>query len=238
MSEKLQKVLARVGLASRRVLEEWIRDGRVTVNGEIADLGCRVSATDKIVVDGKLVPLVTVATRIIMYHKPLGQVCTRDDPEGRPTVFEYLPPLAQGRWVQVGRLDINTSGLLLFTNDGELSNRLLHPSYEVEREYRVKIIGPVPDRVLQKLRDGVMLEDGFARFSALEVEASDSDFSGKYYRVIVKEGRNRLVRRLWQSQGFTVNRLQRIRFGSIKLPEDLRPEMWRELSLAEIDTLE
>ena len=198
MQERLQKVLARAGLGSRRQIEDWIRDGRVQVNGQPARLGQKVSGRERIAVDGKKVNLKSgeqVVAATILYHKPAGEICSRDDPDGRPSVFSALPRPPGGRWISVGRLDINTSGLLLFTTDGELAHRLMHPSREIEREYAVRLLGNVDMDMLERLIRGVQLEDGFARFTAIE----DSGGSGAnhWYHVILREGRNREVRRLW-----------------------------------------
>lgn len=224
MSEKLQKLLAHAGLGSRRQLEEWIAAGRVSVNGNVAKLGDRAQPDDKITVDGRLIKLMTEARfkrRIIIYHKPEGVVSTRADPEGRPTVFEDLPVLRGQRWIAVGRLDLNTSGILLFTNDGELANRLMHPSYEIEREYAVRILGEVDKAMLKRLQQGVELEDGLARFDAI-IDAGGTG-ANHWYHVILKEGRNREVRRIWESQGVKVSRLIRVRYGNVSLPRMLRP---------------
>ncbi|MDF2868117.1 MAG: ribosomal large subunit pseudouridine synthase [Gammaproteobacteria bacterium] len=224
MSEKLQKILANAGLGSRRALEEWIKNGRVKLNGKVAELGARATIEDKIEVDGRLIRFnhhfAEEQPAVLLYHKPAGEVCTRSDPEGRPTVFDNLPRVRNKRWVIVGRLDLNTSGLLLFTTDGELANRLMHPSYEIEREYAVRVWGEVDQLILTNLQKGVMLEDGLARFDKIQ----DAGGAGKnhWYHVILTEGRNREVRRLWESQGVTVSRLIRVRFGNIQLPRDLR----------------
>lgn len=229
-SEKLQKVLARVGLGSRRELETWIAQGRVSVNGKIVGLGERVSEGDKIRADGILLdwrPEADQQHRIICYHKPEGEVCSRSDPEGRPSVFEHLPSLSKGRWILVGRLDLNTSGLMLFTTDGELAHRLTHPSYEMEREYAVRVLGEVPKEVLTTLREGVELEDGKAAFTMIR-EAGGTG-ANHWYHVILKEGRNREVRRLWESQGVKVSRLIRVRFGAIPLDRYLKKGRWNDL---------
>lgn len=236
--EKLQKVLARMGLASRREAESWISAGRVKVNGQLATLGCRVDGLDQISVDGR--PLrrdltTEVSRRVLIYNKPEGEVCTRDDPEGRPTVFEQLPRLKQGRWVNVGRLDINTTGLLLFTTDGELANRLMHPSYQMDREYAVRVMGEVDDEMIERLKEGVMLEDGPAKFN--DVVASGGEGINRWFHVCLLEGRNREVRRLWESQGVRVNRLKRVRFGPVFLGAELPVGRWREMKQNEIDTL-
>ncbi len=236
--EKLQKVLARMGLGSRREVEGWISTGRVKVNGDAAQLGCRVDSLDQIVVDGR--PLkrdlnTEIVRRVLIYNKPEGEVCTRDDPEGRPTVFEQLPRLRHGRWVNVGRLDINTTGLLLFTTDGELANRLMHPSSQMDREYAVRVMGEVDDEMLGRLRDGVMLEDGPARFS--DIVRSGGEGINRWYHVCLLEGRNREVRRLWESQGVRVNRLKRVRFGPVFLGPEVPVGRYREMNQKELDLL-
>jgi len=227
-SEKLQKVLARCGLGSRREIEGWIEEGRVTVNGRVATLGDRVAEGARVAVDGRPVNLVPARqTRCILYHKPVGEVCSRRDPEGRPTVFDRLPGLKSGRWISIGRLDFNTSGLLLFTTDGELANALMHPSAEIEREYLVRVMGEVDEAVLERLREGVMLEDGPARFTA--VKPGGGEGINRWYYVTLVEGRNREVRRLWESQGLTVSRLKRVRFGDLLIPSRVRQGQWEEL---------
>lgn len=228
-SEKLQKVLARVGLASRRAIEVWIEEGRISVNGKLAKIGQRVTGRDKIFVDGNevAIPSEEDDTRLIIYNKPEGKICTRSDPEGRQTVFNALPKLFQGRWISVGRLDITTSGLMLFTNNGDLANRLMHPSSGFEREYAVRILGEVTEKILTNLVTGVRLEDGKARFE--DIVDSGGKGANHWYHVVVMEGRNRLVRRLWESQGLTVSRLKRVRFGPIILDASLRQDDWREI---------
>ncbi len=228
--ERLQKVLARAGYGSRRQIETLIEQGRIQLNGRTARLGDRVGPGDRIKVNGKLVPasrLQGKRTRLIAYHKPVGEICTRSDPQDRPTVFHNLPRLRGGRWIAIGRLDINTSGLLLFTTDGELANRLIHPSQQIEREYAVRVRGEVNEQILANLRKGVLLDDGPARFE--RIEDAGGEGSNHWYHVILREGRNREVRRLWESQGVTVSRLIRVRFGPIKLPRNLRPGKWQEL---------
>ncbi len=222
-TEKLQKVLARAGLGSRREMETWIQTGRVQVNRQVATLGDRVCATDDIKVDGRKLAKTAFteqAQEIICYHKPSGEICTRNDPEGRTTIFKRLPSLTNGRWISIGRLDFNTSGLLLLTNDGELANRLMHPSSGLEREYAVRVLGEVNNEMLQRLRDGVELEDGKACFT--EIQIAGGKGANHWYNVTLKEGRKHEVRRLWESQGITVSRLIRIRFGPITLPKSLR----------------
>jgi 23S rRNA pseudouridine2605 synthase len=237
MSERLQKFLARVGLGSRREIEDWIRAGRITVNGEVARLGAQVSGTEAIRVDGKPVSLRTRAfeRRVLAYYKPVGEVTSRHDPEGKPTVFQQLPALKEGRWIAVGRLDVNTQGLLLLTNDGELANRLMHPSSQVEREYAVRVLGEVGPAVLERLQQGVLLEDGMAHFDAI-LDAGGSG-ANRWYHVVLHEGRNREVRRLWESQGVLVSRLLRVRYGPISLRPGLHPGQWEELDEAQIERL-
>jgi 23S rRNA pseudouridine2605 synthase len=222
--QRLQKLLASAGLGSRRGIEQWIRAGRVTRNGAVAQLGDRAQPGDVICVDGRPVSIPSLRNdqhALLLYHKPIGEVTTRSDPENRPTVFEFLPPPPQGRWINVGRLDVNTSGLLLFTTDGELAHRLMHPSSEIEREYLVRLADDVDEATLERLRHGVQLDDGPARFDRIEPQrGSDGTIS---YRVVLCEGRNREVRRLWEAAGHEVMRLQRTRFGSIALPWELRP---------------
>lgn len=225
--QRLQKVLAGLGLGSRRAIEEWIRAGRVQVNGEPADLGLRVGPADRITVDGRAVSQHAMGAAsssqgaVLGYHKPLGEVTTRSDPQGRPTVFDRLPAPPAGRWIVVGRLDVNTAGLLLFTNDGELAHRLMHPSSEVEREYLVRVRDQPDAATLERLRRGVTLEDGPARFDRIEAQGSSEGHA--WFRVILHEGRNREVRRLWSAVGHEVSRLTRLRYGPVGLPEDLRP---------------
>ena len=237
MSERLQKLLAGAGHGSRRGIEEWIRAGRVSINGRTASLGDRATQDDQVCLDGKPLDLGgrAVSTEVLLYHKPVGEVTTRNDPEGRPTVFERLPPAASGRWIVVGRLDVNTSGLLLFTNDGELAHRLMHPSNEIRREYLVRLRGSPSDEVLERLRRGVELEDGPANFDAIHVESTEG--SHTWIRVSLHEGRNREVRRLFEHEGFVVSRLTRIRYGSVELPRDLRTGAFKNLTAGEISEL-
>lgn len=239
MSEKIQKVLANAGLGSRRQIETWIQEGRVTLNGRKATIGDRMTYHDAVCVDGREIKLLkskNQKTRVLLYHKPEGEMCTRSDPEGRPTIFERLPIIRNSRWICVGRLDFNTSGLLLITNDGELANRLMHPSSHIEREYAVRVRGDLSSDILDKLKKGVQLEDGVARFENI----SDAGGSGSnhWYNVTVKEGRNRLVRRVWESQGFTISRLIRIRYGNVYLPPGLRRGKHVELTDNEVNHLE
>jgi len=229
--EKLQKVLARVGIGSRREMERAISAGRVEVNDKTAQLGDRVSLTDKVSVDGrrlKLEPPQDSRVRVLLYNKPEGEICSRSDPEGRRTVYEHLPKLQGERWISVGRLDFNTSGLLLFTNNGELANKLMHPSSVIDREYLVRIQGDVDDEMKDRLRKGVMLEDGIAKFSDVVDGAGEGNNS--WYYCVVMEGRNREVRRLWESQGVKVSRLKRVRYGNIFIPSHVRVGQWVELN--------
>ncbi len=242
MSEKLQKVLANQGLGSRREMERWIEAGRVSVDGQVATLGDRVEPTQQIRVDGHLLSRQTEkpVCRVLMYNKPEGELCSRHDPEGRATVFERLPAIRVGRWIAVGRLDINTSGLLLFTNDGELANRLMHPKCEVEREYAVRVFGEVNGKTLKKLTDGVELEDGVAKFTTIVPRSrsvSDEDSMNQWYNVTLSEGKNREVRRLWESQDVQVSRLMRVRYGPVELQKRLPQGAWVELPLAELNAL-
>lgn len=238
MSEKLQKVLARAGHGSRREMEAWIAAGRVSVDGEIAKLGDRVESNETIRIDGRAVSIKSesdVICRVLAYHKPEGEICSRKDPEGRPTVFQRLPKIRDSRWVAVGRLDINTSGLLLFTSDGELANRLMHPSHEVEREYAVRTFGEVSESCIQRLRMGVTLEDGPAKFD--KIKAAGGEGINKWWHVTLSEGRNREVRRLWESQEVQVSRLIRVRYGQIELPKSLPRGGWMELPLEQVNYL-
>lgn len=232
MAERLQKVMARAGLGSRRQIEDWIRAGRVQVNGKPAELGQRIDEEDRIQVDGKPVSVQASHTnkdrpRVLVYHKPVGEVTTRSDPEGRPTVFDHIPPLKTARWIAVGRLDITTSGLLLLTTHGDLAHRLMHPSSELEREYAVRILGAVEPDMLKRMAEGVELEDGKAHFD--HIEDAGGSGANHWYNVVLKEGRNREVRRLWESQGLTVSRLMRVRYGPVTLPRRVAPGRWEEL---------
>jgi 23S rRNA pseudouridine2605 synthase len=235
MTVRLQKLLATAGIGSRRQVEEWIREGRLTVAGLVAKLGDRADAGDDIRLDGRrldLGPPQPAARQVLLYHKPLGEVTTRRDPQRRPTVFDRLPPPERGRWIVVGRLDVNTSGLLLFTTDGELAHRLMHPSSSIEREYLVRVRGRPAGAVLPKLLRGIPLDDGLAAFDRISEEPLPADQAAARnasYRVVLHEGRNREVRRLWEAVGYEVSRLLRIRYGPIELPRDLRPGQWRLL---------
>ncbi|WP_110649826.1 23S rRNA pseudouridine(2605) synthase RluB [Salinicola peritrichatus] len=237
-TEKLQKVLARAGYGSRREMETAISAGRVKVNGQVATLGDRIGQRDRVSLDDRPVNLRAndeVPRRVIMYNKPEGELCTRKDPEGRRTVFERLPRLKGERWIAIGRLDINTSGLLLFTTDGELANRLMHPSHQIEREYAVRVMGNVQREHVVNMVEGVMLEDGPARFT--DVQEFGGEGINTWFHVVIMEGRNREVRRLWESQGLTVSRLKRVRYGNIFLDKRAKAGEWLELSQDEIDEL-
>ena len=238
MPERLQKFLAGLGLGSRRQIEGWIRERRITVDGEVAELGMQVDGAEKIAVDGRPVKVAQAAakTRAIMYHKPAGELCTRSDPQGRRTVFQSLPRLRGARWVSVGRLDYQTSGLLLLTTDGELANRLMHPSAGLKREYAVRFLGELSDADIQRLLTGVTLEDGPARCDSLAMTSEEG--ANKSCLVTVSEGRNRIVRRLFEAVGCRVNRLMRLRYGPVTLPRDLRPGKFRDLSAAEVAALD
>ncbi|MBB3168113.1 23S rRNA pseudouridine2605 synthase [Simiduia aestuariiviva] len=235
--EKLQKVLARAGLGSRREMERLIESGRVEVNGKTAALGDRVGADASIRVDGKNITFSAgeVTRRVLLYNKPEGEICSRSDPEGRRTVYDRLPQLKGERWISVGRLDFNTSGLLLFTNDGELANRLMHPSSVIDREYLVRIQGDVDDDMRQRLLDGVLLEDGVAQFTDIVDGAGEG--RNRWFYCVVMEGRNREVRRLWESQGVRVSRLKRVRYGNCFIPSHVRVGQWVELTDKEISDL-
>jgi len=239
MSERLQKILANTGLGSRRELERWIAAGEVRVNGRAATLGDRAALDDDLTVKGRFYKVVAddvQPRRVLIYHKPLGEITTRDDPENRRTVFDALPRLHHGRWIAVGRLDINTLGLLLLTNDGELAHALMHPSSELERQYAVRVNGRVNPEAIDRLATGVELEDGPAKFDRIVADPA-GEGSNHWYRVTVKEGRNRLVRRLWESQDLQVSRLIRTRYGPVSLPRWLARGKVHELPPGETSAL-
>ena len=228
--ERVQKTLSRMGFGSRREIERWIEQGRIKINGKVCKLGDSVEPGDWVHVDGKRIIVreaKQAVTRVIMYHKPVGEVCTRSDPEGRPTVFDHLPKAGRARWISIGRLDINTSGLLLFTTNGELANRLMHPSHQIEREYAVRVNGKVSRDTLRQLTTEVMLEDGPAHFDDLQDGGGEG--YNRWYYVVIREGRKREVRRLWEAVGVRVSRLIRVRYGSIILPKSLRKGRVKEL---------
>ncbi len=239
MSEKLQKVLARAGFGSRREIEEWIVNGRIKVNGKTAVIGTRVTDVDQVNVDGKkLAPQKKIKEerRVLLYNKPEDEICTRKDPKGRRTVFDKLPPIKHGRWVSIGRLDLNTSGLLLFTTDGELANKLMHPSAMIEREYAVRVLGHVTPEIVQRMHEGVIIEDSLCRFTDIQ-HFGGGDGANQWYHVVLMEGRNREVRKLWESQGMKVSRLKRVRFGPIFIPSTVSRGKFHELTKSEIDKL-
>ncbi len=237
-SVKLHKALADAGHGSRRELEAWILAGRISVNGEPAHVGQRIGPADAIRVNGRLVHLKLAADRlprVLLYHKPEGEIVSRDDPEKRPTVFEKLPQIRGGRWITIGRLDFNSCGLLLVTSSGELANRLMHPRYELEREYAVRVLGVVSDEALVQLQEGIELGDGPARFN--RIEQSGGEGANHWYHVTLSEGRNREVRRMFEAVGVTVSRLMRVRYGPVQLPPQLKRGQFRELSEVEIKAL-
>lgn len=241
MSEKIQKVLARAGLGSRREIETWIEAGRIKVGGELATLGDRIEDGQTVYLDGRPLKLLKAhekRRRVLLYNKPEGEICSRRDPEGRRSVFESLPKLKGERWIAVGRLDYNTAGLLLFTTDGELANALMHPSNQIEREYAVRVMGEVSEESLANLLQGVMLDDGLAKFGDIQPGRNERDDSiNKWYYVTLCEGRNREVRRLWESQGYTVSRLKRVRYGNVFIPSKVKSGQWIELSDKEVKTV-
>lgn len=233
--EKLQKVLARAGLGSRREMERAIADGRLTVNGKPASLGDRVTGDARVALDGRPIQLTSadsVRGRVLIYNKPDNEICSRKDPEGRRSVFESLPKTRGERWISVGRLDYSTSGLLLFTSDGELANKLMHPSSTIEREYLCRVMGKATEDQMQCLIDGIMLDDGVARFT--DIVDGGGEGINRWYYVVIMEGRNREVRRLWESQGLQVNRLKRVRYGKVFLPPKLKAGQWMELPPDEV----
>lgn len=217
-------------------MERWIEAGRVSVDGRTAQLGDRVDDRARLAVDGKPLQRAPASeTRCILYHKPPGEVCSRSDPEGRRSVFENLPRLKKGRWISIGRLDYTTSGLLLFTTDGELANALMHPSANIEREYMVRVMGNVDEAMLERLREGVMLEDGVARFT--DIQEGGGEGVNRWFYVVIMEGRNREVRRLWESQGVTVSRLKRVRYGEVFIPSRVKQGQWVELQPRDVKVL-
>ncbi|WP_029653633.1 23S rRNA pseudouridine(2605) synthase RluB [Marinobacter daepoensis] len=236
--ERVQKLLARAGIGSRREVEGWIEAGRLLVNGEPVQPGQKASTDDRFELDGKRLDVsaaAQVVRRVLLYNKPEGEVTSRKDPEGRPTVFDRLPRLRDQRWISIGRLDINTTGLVLFTTDGELANRLMHPSSQIDREYAVRVFGDVDDAMIQRLQDGVLLDDGMARFT--DISPAGGKGMNQWFHVTLLEGRNREVRRLWESQGVRVSRLKRVRYGPIFLPSRLTMGRWEELDQKGVDAL-
>lgn len=238
MSERIQKVLSRVGTGSRRQIEDWIRQGKIQVNKKTARIGDHISPDDRVYIDGKKIDLsgsLEVERRVIAYYKNEGEICSRNDPEHPDSVFDHLPRLKSGRWISVGRLDLNTCGLLIFTTDGELANRLMHPSYKIEREYASRVLGDVPDGALENMLSGVECEDGVLKFDSIRDAGGEG--ANHWYHVILHQGRYREVRRLWESQDIKVSRLKRVRYGPVTLPRSLRQGKWMELDHAQINHL-
>ncbi len=229
-TQKLQKVLAQTGLGSRRDMEVLISGGRVTVNGEVATIGARVGPTDQIKVSGRIVRAHAASRlpRVLLYHKPEGEIASRDDPRGRPSVFERLPALSGAKWISIGRLDFNTCGLLMFTTSGELANRMMHPRFEIEREYAVRVMGKLQQEHVQQLMQGVELDDGMARCERVDLRGGEG--ANQWCHVVLKEGRNRIVRRLFEKLGFVVSRLMRVRYGPVDLPSRVKRNQYYELT--------
>ena len=241
MDQKLHKVLANMGYGSRREIESWICDGRIRLNNSVAKVGDRVSNKDLIYLDGNKIETAKISrTQVIVYNKPEGEISSNDDSKGRPTVFDNLPSLKRAKWISVGRLDINTTGLLLFTTNGELANRLMHPRYQVERKYLVRVFGDVNQSDIDTLKKGVLLDDEQAKFKTIERNKGASDGEKRlnnWFKVTLEGGKNREVRRLWESQGFEISRLKRIAYGPIELQPFIRPGNYLELSIEEVQKL-
>ena len=229
-THKLQKVLAQAGLGSRRDMEQWIIAGRVTVNGTTATIGARVGALDEVKVDGRVLQAAAPSQlpQVLLYHKPEGEIVSSDDPAGRPSVFDKLPRLRGAKWVAVGRLDFNSCGLLVFTTSGEIANRMMHPSFGLEREYAVRLLGQLTEEQIARLRSGIRLNDGVARCESVASEGGEG--ANRWYRIVLKEGRNRIVRRMFEALALQVSRLMRVRFGPIGLPTRLRRGQFQELA--------
>jgi 23S rRNA pseudouridine2605 synthase len=236
-SQKLHKILAQAGVGSRRLMEEWIREGKITVNGAVATIGTRVVPSDAIRIGRRTVrwPSTHRIPRVLVYHKPEGEIVSHDDPEGRASVFEKLPQLRGAKWLAVGRLDFNTSGLLIFTTSGELANRMMHPRFAVEREYAVRIVGTLNPAQVASLENGVELSDGPAKCESVQDEGGEG--SNHWYRIVLREGRNRVVRRMFEALGLTVSRLMRVRFGVVALPPRLKRGQVAPLPAAEVKEL-
>jgi 23S rRNA pseudouridine2605 synthase len=236
-SQKLQKVLAQAGVGSRRLMEDWIADGKITVNGAVATTGTRVLPSDVIRIGRRVIRQAGThrVPRVLLYHKPEGEIVSHDDPEGRASVFEKLPALRGAKWVAVGRLDYNTSGLLIFTTSGELANRMMHPRFSVEREYAVRIVGQLKPEQLRKLEQGIALSDGLAKCESVQDEGGEG--TNHWYRIVLKEGRNRVVRRMFEALGLTVSRLMRVRFGVVALPPRLKRGQVSALPAGEVKEL-
>ena len=237
-SQKLHKVLAQAGVGSRREMEEWIREGKVTVNGAVATIGTRVVSTDVVRIGRKTIrwPGTHRPPRVLIYHKPEGEIVSHEDPEGRASVFEKLPQLRGAKWLAVGRLDYNTSGLLIFTTSGELANRMMHPRFAVEREYAVRIVGQLKPEQIRRLEGGIQLADGPAKCESVADEGGEG--TNHWYRIVLKEGRNRVVRRLFEALGLTVSRLIRVRFGVVELPPRLKRGQVTPLAAGEVKALQ
>ncbi len=229
-TQKLQKMLAQAGLGSRRDMEGWIEEGRVTVNGKVATIGTRVGPDDQVKVGRRIIrmPAPEQLPRVLLYHKPEGEIVSRDDPEGRASVFTALPRLRGAKWLAVGRLDYNTCGLLIFTTSGDIANRIMHPRFEVEREYAVRIMGQLTAEQIIRLKEGIKLDDGVARCESIKDEGGEG--ANHWYRMVLKEGRNRIVRRMFEALGMTVSRLMRVRFGIVGLPARLKRGQCLELT--------
>ena len=237
MSEKIQKILARAGVASRRAAEDLLRANKVTLNGKPAKLGDRATADDIIAVNGKVIDTTVPDRIVLLYHKPEGVLCSRKDDQGeRPLIFDQLPNCPEGRWLYVGRLDLNSSGLMLITNDGSLANNLMHPSKHVLRTYRARVIGELPDMAIKRLRQGVQLEDGKAKFNSIKA-TGHAGGKNRWYEVTIAEGRNRIVRRMFEAVNCTVSRLMRTKLGPIALPRDLPPGASVQLSSQQLQDL-
>ncbi len=237
-SERLQKVIADQGKGSRREIERWIEEGRIQLNGKVAKLGDRYKPGDRLTVDGKSIAVRSISKQLIlglMYYKPEGEVVTCSDEKARPAIFDRLPKCKYGRWISAGRLDLNTAGLILLTNNGELANRLMHPKYQIVREYAARVLGQVSETQISNMLRGVELEDGTARFETIQDAGGKG--SNHWYHVSLREGRNREVRRIWESQDITVSRLIRIRFGSLQLDRGMKAGEYRQLSFGELNRL-
>ena len=231
-------MLSSSGICSRRQAESLIKEGRLTINNEISHLGQKIDHNDLVRIDGKIVDLSNQNSklRVLMYNKDLGEISSKNDPESRKTIFDSLPKINGGNWFSVGRLDINTSGLILFTNKGDFANQLMHPSSEIEREYVARIRGDVKEKNLEDMIDGVQLEDGIARFT--DIQPGRKGNTNQWFAMVIIGGKNREVRRLWESQGFEVSRLKRVRFGGLFLPSSLKRGEFRELKEKEIKSIE
>ena len=239
MKTRIHKVLADHGVGSRRGIESLIRQKQVLVNGSLATIGQLVSERDIFQVEGKTIKLSKkdpTQKRILMYNKKVGEISSRNDPDHKNTIFDSLPRLRSGRWVSIGRLDINTSGLILFTNDGALANKLMHPSSNIEREYVARVHGNVTDNIIENLVEGVDLEDGFAKFT--DVQGGRKGNTNQWFAMVIMEGRTREVRRLWESQGLEISRLKRVRYGNLFLPAHLKQGAFKELTKGEVNALE